>query len=204
MSGKSRVAGRDALGEPTFTRRQIQEAAKKLIASQGYAATTVRQIAKSVSMKGGSLYYHFGGKEEILFSILDEGNRRLLDVATQALATEHKNALDLLRRVIREHIRILAQDPAQFMVVTRELERLRGARRQRIIAQRDRYEGIIEDILAKGIKEGSIRPCDVRIATFSIIALLNGVAYWYRPAGRLSIERIADECSRLLLEGLKR
>ncbi len=42
-------------GEVSATRGEIQEAAKRLIALQGFTGTTVRQIARNVRMKGGSL-----------------------------------------------------------------------------------------------------------------------------------------------------
>lgn len=192
-----------AMNELALTRHEIKEAAKRLIAAQGYAATTVRQIARKVSMKGGSLYYHFGGKDEILFSILDEGNRLLLDAAERVLRMKLNDAPAILRMLIREHIRILAGDPAQFMVVTRELSRLKGERLRRIMAQRDKYEGVIQSVLSEGIREKSIRPCNVKIVSFGVIAFLNGIAYWYNPDGRLSTDRIAEEYSQVLLKGLR-
>ena len=191
------------MSELSLTRQEIKEAAKRLIAAQGYAATTVRQIAREVSMKGGSLYYHFGGKDEILFSILDEGNRLLLDMAERVLELDLKDSLEILRRLIHEHIRILAMDPAQFMVVTRELRRLKGERLQRIMTQRDQYEWTIQKVLSQGIKEKSIRPCNVKIISYGVIAFLNGIAYWYKPGGQLAIDRIAEEYSHVLLDGLR-
>ncbi len=190
-------------GEVSATRGEIQEAAKRLIALQGFTATTVRQIARKVKMKAGSLYYHYGGKDEILVDILDEGNRRLLDSANRVLMRNPGDVPSTLRELIHEHIRVLAEDPAQFMVVTRELNRLKGGQRRRIVAQRDQYERVIQGVLVRGIREKSIRPCDVKIASFGLIASLNGVAYWFKPEGRLSIQQIAEEYSGVLLDGLR-
>ena len=203
MKPKVQTTADRAMNELSLARRDIKEAAKRLIAVQGYTATTVRQIARKVSMKGGSLYYHFGGKEEILFSILDEGNRQLLDATARVLKLDLKDATETLRGLIQVHIRILGEDPAQFMVVTRELNRLKGERRQRIMAQRDKYEGVIRNVLTQGIKEKSIRPCNVKVVSYGVIAFLNGIAFWYRPGGRLSIEQIAEEYSHVLLDGLR-
>jgi len=203
MKPREQGTGDGAMSEMSLTRREIKEAAKRLIAVQGFTATTVRQIARKVSMKGGSLYYHFGGKDEILFSILDEGNRLLLSAAERVLKLNLKDAPTILRRLIQEHIRILSEDPAQFMVVTRELNRLRGEHRQRIMSQRDQYEGVIQDVLIQGIKEKSIRQCNVKVVSYGVIALLNGIAYWYRPDGRLTVERIAEEYTQVLLDGLR-
>lgn len=185
------------------TKRRIQQAAKELIASQGYTATTIRQIARRVSMKGGSLYYHYAGKNEILFALLDEGNRRLLNAADRVMKSGLPDAPSLLRGLVYEHVRILAGDPAQFMVVTRELKRLKGGRHREIMTQRDRYERIIQDVLRIGIRERTIRRCNVKVVSYGLIALLNGVASWFNPRGPLSIDRIAEEYAEVLLEGLR-
>jgi AcrR family transcriptional regulator len=200
-AGSARASAQDDAAPAT--RREIQDAAKNLIAVQGYASTTVRQIARKVAIKAGSLYYHYGGKDEILFSIFDEGNRRLLEAADRIVQHRAEDAASLLRRLIREHMRVLAADPAQFMVVTRELSRLKGARRQRIMAQREQYEKIVQNVLDRGIREGAFRACDVKLVSFGIIAMLNGVAYWFSPQGKLSVDDIAKEYSRVLLDGLK-
>lgn len=199
-SAGRRPGGENALDE---TKRKIQRAAKELIASQGYTATTIRQIARRVSMKGGSLYYHYPGKNEILFAILDEGNQRLLDAADRVMKSGLPDVPAILRGLVYEHVRILAGDPAQFMVVTRELKRLKGGRHQEIMAQRDRYEQIIQDVLRMGIRERTIRRCNVKVVSYGLISLLNGVASWFDPRGPLSIERIADEYVDVLLEGLR-
>lgn len=200
----TRVAAGSPVGvsEGEATRARIQEAAKKLIAIQGFAATTVRQIARKVSIKGGSLYYHFKGKDEILFAIFDVGNRVLLDAGRSVLAESLENTPAILQRLIEEHVKILVTDPAQFMVVTRELNRLTGERRKKIMAQRKEYESLWQEALARGIREGTIRKCNVKVVSYGLIACLNGVAYWFNPEGPLEIEEIGAEYGRMLLNGL--
>lgn len=203
MKRESETVLEDSEGEAAVTRREIKNAAKVLFATQGFAATTVRQIARKVSMKAGSLYYHFGGKEEILFAILDEGNRLLLEAADQVMRSSGKDAPTTLRHLVLEHMRVLASDPAQFMVVTRELNRLKGERKQKVMAQREQYERVVQGLLVRGIKEGTFRNCDVKVVSFGLIAMLNGVAYWFRPQGKLSMAQIAEQYSRTLLDGLR-
>lgn len=203
MKREAENALKDSEGEAAATRRAIMDAAKALFATQGFAATTVRQIARKVSMKAGSLYYHFGGKEEILFAILDEGNRFLLEGADQVMRSKAKDAPTTLRHLVLEHMRILASDPAQFMVVTRELNRLRGDRKQKVMAQREQYERMIQGLLTRGIKERTFKDCNVKVVSFGLIAMLNGVAYWFRPQGKLSMDQIAEQYSRVLLDGLR-
>ncbi len=203
MKRESDTALRDSEGEAAVTRREITDAAKALFATQGFAATTVRQIARKVSLKAGSLYYHFGGKEEILFAILDEGNRLLLEAADQVIRSKAKGAPSTLRHLVLEHMRILAADPAQFMVVSRELNRLKGERKHKVMAQREQYERMVQGLLSRGIREGTFRECNVKVVSFGLIAMLNGVAYWFRPQGKLSMDQIAEQYSKTLLDGLR-
>ena len=59
---RSRTSGRAAL-----KREQILDAAAKVLARRGYAATTLAEIAEEVGSAGaGSLYYHFDSREQLI------------------------------------------------------------------------------------------------------------------------------------------
>jgi TetR/AcrR family transcriptional regulator, cholesterol catabolism regulator len=184
------------------TRGGIKRAAKRLFADQGYAATSIRQIAGAASIEGGSIYYHFRGKQAILVSILEDGNRKLMNAADEATASTPENPEEALRLLIHAHLRVLADDPEQFTVVTSELRHLSGASRRKIMDQRDRYERIYRQILEKGAKQGCFRPLNLKTVSFGIIGLLNSVTHWFDPEGPCSASEIADEFSSLILSGL--
>ena len=60
-------------GKPTkgeTTRLAIEDAAIELFLKQGYAATSVRQIADEVGLALGGIYNHFSSKEEIFEGII--------------------------------------------------------------------------------------------------------------------------------------
>jgi hypothetical protein len=61
-----------------------------------------------------------------------------------------------------------------------------------------RLRGFIQE----GIADGSITPCDVKIAAFSIAGALNWICIWYEPEGPLSAAEIAEQFSRTLTRGL--
>lgn len=62
-------------------REEILDAAASLFVSQGLAATTTRQIADQVGIRQASLYYYFGGKDEILLELLTRSVRPSLSAA---------------------------------------------------------------------------------------------------------------------------
>jgi hypothetical protein len=56
--------------------------------------------------------------------------------------------------------------------------------------------------LQDGVADGSIAPCDPKIAAFSIAGALNWMCIWYKPKGPLSAEEIATQFARTLTQGL--
>lgn len=75
----------------TDTKQRILDAAERLIAEQGYAATSLRQIIAEAGVNLASVHYHFGSKEELLSEL----------VARKVNPVNEKR-LTLLERVIAE------------------------------------------------------------------------------------------------------
>lgn len=56
----------------TTTKERILDVSIDLFSKNGYAETSLRDIARKVGIKASSIYYYFESKEEILDSILGE------------------------------------------------------------------------------------------------------------------------------------
>ena len=54
------------------TSRAIVGAAYDLIVAQGYAATSMRQIAKKAGLALGGIYNHYSSKEEVFVAVIEE------------------------------------------------------------------------------------------------------------------------------------
>jgi Tetracyclin repressor-like, C-terminal domain len=68
-----------------------------------------------------------------------------------------------------------------------------------------RYEEFWEQILTQGVKIGEFPPdLDVQVTAFAIIGMCNWMHRWYRRDGRLSIDEIIQQFTRLVLAGLGR
>jgi len=57
----------------------VLEAALELFSTQGYGATSMRQIAEACDQSVGNLYHHFGSKEKIYQNLIDDYWARLLE-----------------------------------------------------------------------------------------------------------------------------
>jgi AcrR family transcriptional regulator len=65
------------------TKVKILDAAERLIAEQGYAGTSLRQIISEAGVNVASVHYHFGSKEELLHELV---NRKAGPVNEKRLA----------------------------------------------------------------------------------------------------------------------
>lgn len=60
------------------TKARILAAAFRRLASEGYAALSVREIAKDAGVNHALINYHFRSKDQLVIDVLDAANRRLL------------------------------------------------------------------------------------------------------------------------------
>lgn len=67
----ARRLGRPPNVDGAETRARLLDAALDLFATQGYAATTVREVAEVVGIRDSAIYSHFDGKRAIYDALLD-------------------------------------------------------------------------------------------------------------------------------------
>ena len=60
------------------TKSRILDAAFRCLATTGYGALSVREIAKDAGVNHALISYYFGGKDRLVIAVLDEANRHLL------------------------------------------------------------------------------------------------------------------------------
>jgi AcrR family transcriptional regulator len=171
-------------------RREIDEVASELFHANGYAATSVRDIARALDIQGASLYAHVASKEDLLWSIVDQA------------ATAFEVAVERLAAIVEAHVEVVTADPGRASVFVTEWRHLSPERRAAIGARRDAYERRLRDLIADGQAIGAFAAVDPALAATFLLTALNGIATWYRPNGRLSADRIADHYVELALRSL--
>lgn len=71
-----RLVALEELGE---TKSKILDAAFRRLAKEGYAALSMREIAKDAGVNHALINYHFRSKDQLVIAVLDEANRQLLE-----------------------------------------------------------------------------------------------------------------------------
>jgi len=175
-------------------RRQIEDVASGLFREQGYAGTSVRDIARGLDIQGASLYAHVASKEDVLWAIIRRAADRFEAAADEAeRETAGRPAAERLEALVRAHVGVVTDDVGQASVFVREWRSLSSERRGRIGARRDAYENRWRSVIADGSLAGEFAPADPALAAAYLLTALNGIATWYRPEGALSARAIAAE-----------
>jgi AcrR family transcriptional regulator len=96
------------------TRNQILEAARHVLAADGYSGTTTRAVAERAGVQLSLVHYHFGGKRGLLAAVLEYENERLIErqgelfAKKEPLADKWRTACAYLQEDLRSgYVRIL-------------------------------------------------------------------------------------------------
>lgn len=65
-------------GDATQTRERILDAAFRRLVSEGYAALSIREIARDAGVNHALINYHYRSKDQLVIEVLDAVNQRLL------------------------------------------------------------------------------------------------------------------------------
>jgi Transcriptional regulator len=142
----------------TIRREQIAEAALALVAEQGVAGLTARNVARAVGVTAPALYRHFpGGKADILASVLDlldavksEGLRRAVNDPGPALAK--------LRRCFDLHISVIERYRALPNLVLSDAIWIDEPQlKSRLLESHQLQQAQVSAIIREGQESGEIR-----------------------------------------------
>jgi AcrR family transcriptional regulator len=186
----------------TKMKETIKSVAIDLFFKKGYFATSISDIAKGCGIQKASIYYHFAGKEELLFDIMESTMIDLLASLKSSLAT-CENQEDRMRSAIRSHVTFHLNRQKETFIASSELRGLSTDHFGTIVARRDAYEKIVQDLIRTGMQKGIFAPADVEILSYAILTLCTAGATWFRPDGRLSVEAISTIYENFVLNGLK-
>lgn len=184
-----------------MTREDILEAAAQVFRQKGFHGASMKDIADAVNLQKASLYHHVSSKQEILLSILDRALELLLE-RISAITVQNISPDKKLQLMMREYMKILVdnQDLAAVLLFEhRSLERKQHARH---VPNRDKFETLWKEVLADGVKVKLFKCDDPALATRALLGIMNWTMTWFNPEGPLTIEQIADQYSKMMLNGL--
>jgi TetR/AcrR family transcriptional regulator, cholesterol catabolism regulator len=183
------------------TKENIIKQAAHCFRKKGYAASTLREIAKRSRIEQGSIYFHFGSKQDILLSIMKEVMSELTGRVKKTLVNQN-SPLDKLHAAIVTHIKYHIENLDKTYSADSEIRSLTKDNYIKIIEERRLYENMFISILNDGVKKGVFRELDVKMTSFSILQMCTGVSYWFKEGETLSIDEIAERYFSFICGGV--
>ncbi|CAN5910538.1 TetR/AcrR family transcriptional regulator [soil metagenome] len=177
------------------------QAAARRFREHGYAATTLRDIAREAGMLPGSLHYRYPTKEDILSSLMERAIDRLISGVLSASAVG-TGPLERLRLAIVEHVRILLSTEDSVYVLLYDWRSLSPAAGRVVAKHRRRYEQFADELLAQAAADAELQPgVDLYLLRQFGFGAANWVAQWFEPGGPYTPEQIANAFFRYLTMG---
>jgi len=176
MDGAARKIEQEDAGRAAIRRRQVLTVASELFAKKGFEATSIRDIATAAGMMSGSLYYHFASKEDLYVAVQDASISKIYNAVASAIET-NAAPWERLEAAAIAHVEAML-DRSGFRVLVTPLfpPGLDRKVRDALVAQRDRFERMMEKLIADLPLPDSI---DRRIFQRHYLGAINWIPVWY-------------------------
>lgn len=189
-------------------RPEIIHAAIAVFARQGYAESSIEDVAAKASVVPTAIYYHFGSKEELLHEALKSAMEQFSAHIMQLRATGEKAGADVLRRVVKAGWEWWTTHPDESVLIGRYSQSTTGRALELRGEWEERHRSRAYDYLANGARSGRVARHQHALDTLRIRALLDVIlaaeaavlpdgALTEYPLPELSDE-LADVCVRLV------
>lgn len=185
----------ERLNQESFLR-----AATELINAQGYRGAAVDRISSLLNVTKGAFYHHNDNRDALVVACFDRTFGFIREAQDTALASD----LDNLSRVGAAAVTLVNRQmsPEGVLLRTSALTsvgpEIRSAMAERMALYTTRFAAMLND----GIVDGSVRPCDMRIASEMVTAMINSAEELDRWVPGLDRDRADDLYVKPLFGGL--
>lgn len=166
-----------AYAKSAVSSQQIIDAAIRVLARQGYAKTSLLEIAKEAGMSKGALHYHYPTKEALIHAVLETACNVVQARMVQAWSTPD-NPFEALRKSLEELWATRAQRTDEALVVADllALSLYDEALRPKLAEFYDLGARQIRDYLDENLMSLGLRPrISLDILPRVVIGLLDGL-----------------------------
>lgn len=181
-------------------RQAVLQTAARLFNERGFHATSLDDIAERLHVSKPTLYYYVKSKDDILLECVRSA-LAMMQEGIAAVRLGGGRALDQLQACMRSYAAIVMDDFGQCVIRIGE-DPLPPPLKQELRRLKAGIDHEFRRLIEEGVAEGSLAPCDPKLAAFMLAGALSWIGRWYRPDGALAPEQIADQGIALLLGGV--
>lgn len=188
------------------TRSAILNTAAQCFSENGYAETGVAEICERAGVSKGAFYYHFESKQAVFLELLNNWLAGL----EQALEQVSRNTVSIPKSLLAMARTMKGVFHSDNRLNTIFLELWTQASRDETVRDASittyhKYQEIFEELIRRGISEGSLEPVDPVSAAQVLLSLASGLFLQslIDPRGA-DWGKVVEDSIQILLNGLKR
>lgn len=193
-SAQQKLSAREA------KRAAVLRAAVQMFNERGFHQTSLDDVAARLGISKPTIYHYLGNKDQVLLECVTIGLGQLIEAAEQSRQSEG-TGMDRLTAFLERYAEINMDDFGRCVIRTGD-EALVPESRARFRELKRRIDRDLRSLIADGVADGSIAPCDPKMMAFTIAGALNWPARWHDPAGSDTPEALARQMVVLLGNGL--
>jgi AcrR family transcriptional regulator len=182
-------------------RDAVLRAAVQMFNARGFHQTSLDDVAASLGISKPTIYHYLGNKDQVLLECVKIGLGQLIAAAEDA-RTRPGTGADRLCAFLVRYAEINMDDFGRCVIRTGD-EALMRESRERFRELKRRIDTDMRTLIIEGIADGSLAPCDPKLAAFTIAGALNWPARWHDPAGSESPQELARHMVDMLCRGFQ-
>src|SRR4051812_42048541 len=190
----------DRRRDPETKREAVLQTAAQLFLEKSYSRTSMNDVAERLNITKPALYHYFHKKEDILLECYRLGTGMIEEILND-IAAQYGTGLEKVEGFIYAYANVMTVNFGRCVMRFDEGDLSTEAFAE-VRAYKRKIDRRLRGFIQEGIADGSITPCDPKLAAFSIAGALNWICIWYEPNGPLSAEEIATQFARTLTQGL--
>ena len=192
----------DRRRDPATKREAVLKTAAQLFLEKSYTRASMNDVAERLRITKPALYHYFRNKEEILLECYRLGTG-LIEGILNDIASRCGTGLEKVEAFIYSYANVMTVSFGRCLMRLDDGDLSPDALGE-VRSYKRKIDRRLRSFIQEGIADGSITPCDAKIAAFSIAGAMNWICHWYEPAGALSADEIASQFARTLTQGLVR
>jgi AcrR family transcriptional regulator len=176
-------------------KKQIMDAARKLIMRSGSEHVTIRNMAKAVGISDGAIYRHFKSKMEILSFLADSVSAGLIHDIEMARSVGF-NSMNIIDEILRAHLSTIKQKRGlSFLVLAEIISFGNKSLNKKVSDNIQIYIDRLRVVLSDGVRAGVVRQnVDLDAAALLLFGMIQGlVNIWALDAYKFDlVKRYSD------------
>jgi len=179
----------------TVRKKQIMDAARKLIMRSGSEHVTIKNMAKEVGISDSAIYRHFKSKTEILSFLADYVSAGLIHDIEMARGVGF-NSMNIIDEILRTHLSKIKQKRGlSFLVLAEIISFGNKSLNKKVSDNIQIYVDRLRVVLSDGVRAGVVRKdVDLDAAALLLFGMIQGlVNMWALNAYKFDlVKRYSD------------